>query len=98
MNECVGLDSCAAKNATASLCPTDWQFYRSRALRSIAICSNTVKIKSPSYKILFILKLLKSIRHFEKTKYEATYEHGLNPLLFALQTLKIKSMLKTEDG
>jgi len=62
------LDIGIANDSNANANPTDWQSYKCRASRSIAVCSNTAKIKSPSYKYLFIPKLLKSIRHFEKMK------------------------------
>lgn len=45
INECVGLGSFAAKNAIASQCPADEMYDKSRDSRSIAIYSNTVKIK-----------------------------------------------------
>ncbi len=72
MNVCAGLDFCAAKNAIANLCPADKKYDKSRASRSSAICSNTPKIKSLSYK---------KSPHSQTLKINPVdCERGLNPL------------------
>jgi hypothetical protein len=45
-----------ASDSSASSNPSDKMFYESRAKHLASICSNTVKIKSASFKMSFITK------------------------------------------
>jgi len=59
INNCAVFDICPANDSIANSNLMDWQSRICRAKSSLAICSNTAKIKLLSYSILFISKLLK---------------------------------------